>query len=381
MTDGEPASRFAPAERATEEIVTRQSRLLAAVPFLQQLYDAVTDIVVILNPQRQIVFCNRRLAEALGVDDRRKLCGLRLGEAIGCHYARLSQGGCGTSEFCEACGALDAVLVSQCGDESARECSILRDDGQEPLDLLVRATPLELGEKRFSVVAATDISHEKRRKALERAFFHDLMNTALGLMFAARELVGTPPERTEEAARRIQDVVRRLLEEVQEQRDLAAAENRDLAARPVNIRARPFLEGLMRLYRRLADERGCRFVMAARSQDTLMKSDPTLLGRVLGNMIKNALEASGPDQTVTVGCKPAGGKVEFWVRNDGVMPRKVQHRIFQRSFSTKGVGHGLGTYSMKLLSERYLKGTVTFTSSPQRGTVFTASFPPTLEGA
>jgi sensor histidine kinase regulating citrate/malate metabolism len=44
--------------------------------------------------------------------------------------------------------------------------------------------------------------------------------------------------------------------------------------------------------------------------------------------------------------------------------------LFRRSFSTKGRGRGIGTYSMKLLGEKYLKGRVWFTSSPNAGTTF-----------
>lgn len=56
------------------------------------------------------------------------------------------------------------------------------------------------------------------------------------------------------------------------------------------------------------------------------------------------------------------------------MPRTSQLQIFQRSFSTKGKGRGLGTYSIKLLTERYLKGTA---SPPQRrmGQPFRYRFP------
>jgi sensor histidine kinase regulating citrate/malate metabolism len=44
--------------------------------------------------------------------------------------------------------------------------------------------------------------------------------------------------------------------------------------------------------------------------------------------------------------------------------------MFKRSFTTKGIGRGLGTYSMKLLGEKYLKGKVGFESSKQNGTTF-----------
>jgi signal transduction histidine kinase len=67
------------------------------------------------------------------------------------------------------------------------------------------------------------------------------------------------------------------------------------------------------------------------------------------------------------------------VHNPGFMTRDVQLQVFQRSFSTKGAGRGLGTYSIKLLTERYLKGTVSFTTDPEAGTTFRVRYPLTLE--
>ncbi|MBE2197330.1 MAG: hypothetical protein IAE79_01890 [Anaerolinea sp.] len=65
----------------------------------------------------------------------------------------------------------------------------------------------------------------------------------------------------------------------------------------------------------------------------------------------------------------------FWVHNPAVMSPTVQLQIFKRSFSTKAHDRGLGTYSIKLLSERYLGGAISFTSSAGEGTVFTAVYP------
>ena len=101
----------------------------------------------------------------------------------------------------------------------------------------------------------------------------------------------------------------------------------------------------------------------------------TPLRRVIGNLIKNALEASEKGQTVTLGCTAVDTGVEFWVNNAGSMPRPVQLQMFQRSFSTKGAGRGLGTYSVKLLTGKYLKGKVSFTTSPDAGTTFRVSYP------
>jgi sensor histidine kinase regulating citrate/malate metabolism len=57
------------------------------------------------------------------------------------------------------------------------------------------------------------------------------------------------------------------------------------------------------------------------------------------------------------------------------MPEDVQLQVFKRSFTTKGKGRGLGTYGVKLLNERCLKGEVGFESSKGRGTTFFARYP------
>jgi signal transduction histidine kinase len=62
------------------------------------------------------------------------------------------------------------------------------------------------------------------------------------------------------------------------------------------------------------------------------------------------------------------------------MPSSVQRQVFNRSFSTKGAGRGLGTYSVKLLTERYLKGKAGFTSSEADGTTFFVILPALLGG-
>ena len=50
-------------------------------------------------------------------------------------------------------------------------------------------------------------------------------------------------------------------------------------------------------------------------------------------------------------------------------------QIFKRSFSTKGKGRGLGTYSVRLLAENYLKGKAGFISNEKEGTIFFVDLP------
>jgi sensor histidine kinase regulating citrate/malate metabolism len=103
-------------------------------------------------------------------------------------------------------------------------------------------------------------------------------------------------------------------------------------------------------------------------------SDVTLIRRILGNMVKNALEASPKGDVVTLGVDVRRGQLVFWVHNSAVIPAVYQQRIFQRDFSTKGSGRGLGTYSMKILGN-FLSGDVSFISETNSGTRFFLSLP------
>ena len=64
------------------------------------------------------------------------------------------------------------------------------------------------------------------------------------------------------------------------------------------------------------------------------------------------------------------------VWNGQPVAESVAPRVFERYVTTNPEpGHGLGTYSMKLLGERYLRGEVSFQSSEADGTVFSISLP------
>jgi len=92
------------------------------------------------------------------------------------------------------------------------------------------------------------------------------------------------------------------------------------------------------------------------------------------------MEAIPSGHRIVLKAKDYGDYVRFSVFNNTYMERDVQMQIFQRSYSTKGQNRGVGTYSMKLLGERYLQGTVGFTSTEKQGTVFYIDLPVSPEG-
>jgi signal transduction histidine kinase len=107
-----------------------------------------------------------------------------------------------------------------------------------------------------------------------------------------------------------------------------------------------------------------------------LESDVRLLRRILGNLVKNALEAVAPGGAVDLSATGDESGVHVTVWNTGCIPSAVQAQIFQRSFTTKrGLGRGIGTYSVQLFTEQVLGGTVDFTSSAEAGTSFRIHLP------
>jgi signal transduction histidine kinase len=371
---------FAPAERAAAAEVQKQGDQLRDMPLLRQFIDASPEILVVLNDCRQVVYSNRALLDLLGVKCEEDLCGLRPGEVLHCVHANENEAGCGTTEFCSTCGAVRAILDGLAGNESVQECRIGVESG-DSLDLRVRATPLKLADQQFVVLAVVDISNEKRRQALERIFFHDILNTAGGVNGYAYLLTMGAAEDLDKMADSVYRLSNRLIDEIKGQRELLAAESNELRPELVSVDSLPVLHEVAELYRQHQVAEGREVVVDPASESVRFPSDRALLTRVVGNMTKNALEASPEGGRVTLSCRRDGDHCLFEVHNPSFMPRHVQLQIFQRSYSTKGAGRGLGTYSMKLLSERYLGGGVSFESNEDTGTVFRARYPVTPTGA
>jgi hypothetical protein len=370
------ATFFASPERSKVEELDRLHALLAGDEGLCTLLDAMPEFVMVVCSTRQILLGNRALADFAASRGCSAFIGARPGELLSCRHALSAPSGCGTGEACRSCGAVEAILAGLAGNRSCCECRVLREtpDGPEALDLKVWGTPFRWKGEALALVVAVDISDEKRRKVLERIFFHDILNTA-GAISGLAELLVDGILTLDEAKENLMETVRSLVEEIRSQRELLAAESNELVVNPTPVHSRLFLEAVALIYRNTPLGREREIKISPGAIETIFSCDERLLARVIGNLVKNALEASPEGGTVTLGCSVKGGEIVFWFNNCGVIPRETQLQIFNRSFSTKEPGRGIGTYSVKILTERYLKGRVAFTSNADDGTTFTVALP------
>jgi signal transduction histidine kinase len=374
----EEKTRFASPERSPMEETEASRTLLTSHEFFKEFFGAVPGIIAILNKNRQVVYANDEFIASMGSKSLEALLGKRPGEAISCIHSAEELSGCGTAEACSVCGAVNAILESQITQQKAtREARITSSvNGQDKIwDLKVTSSPITFLDEHFYIFSVEDISNEKRRVALERIFFHDILNIAGGLSGLLAVLkAGTDPEETRNLIDMSEEASRNLIEEIMLQRQIVAAENNDLVINPENIKSREFLLSVISKIRFHNASAGKNIIIEDKSADFEFRSDRILLQRVIINLLKNALEATPADGIVTIGCSNLNHKNMFYVCNSGVMPREVQLQIFQRSFSTKGKGRGIGTYSIKLLTEKYLDGKVSFVTNESEGTRFTLEF-------
>lgn len=371
-------TKFAPALRSSSDHIIKESRVVASQKLFGEILEAINGKSILIDNNRQIIYANNDFVNLLGLKNMNPILGMRLGEVISCIHSGEEQFGCGTSAACAYCGAVNAILESQkTGSKSAKECRITTfvDEKLKSWDLFITSSPISLAGNLYYIVSIEDISHKKRRSALEKTFFHDLLNSAGGLNGLLTILKdGISPEEAPEIINLSEEASRDILDEIMMHTQLRAAENGDLHVKiePVNS-----IELLVSSVKKISSHKvgqNKKVIISENSANINFQTDRILLQRVIINLIKNALEATPQSGTIFVGLKDNGDKIIIWVKNSEVIPMDVQLQLFQRSYSTKGDNRGIGTYSIKLLTENYLKGKVSFISNETDRTIFSLEF-------
>lgn len=83
-------------------------------------------------------------------------------------------------------------------------------------------------------------------------------------------------------------------------------------------------------------------------QPLRVNAPDSMVAMVIGNVVRNALQ-HGSGSTVYCQLRDA----TLTVSNAGTIDENVAHRIFERNFSTRSGGHGMGLYLVRRICERY----------------------------
>ncbi|SKA90665.1 PAS domain S-box-containing protein [Paucidesulfovibrio gracilis DSM 16080] len=235
--------------------------------------------------------------------------------------------------------------------------------------------------------AIQDVSEQRRmeqmRRDVEHIMRHDLQTPLAAAATAARAFKDDdnlrPPQRF--VLQEIERTTNRVLTMVRRHRDMFRMETGRYGLRPRSVDltdvARTvrrelstlLLEGRVDLHIR------CN-ARPLREEDTLLlDADPFLLQTMLGNLVQNAVEASAPEEQVTLllDTLPDGKRIQ--VHNHAPVPETVRETFFEKyATAGKSQGTGLGTYSARLIA-RTLGGDIHMETSEKRGTTLTVYLP------
>ena len=357
----------------------RQFEAINESPVVAAVLNSVSGLLAVLNEERQTVAVNDSFIAMLGIDNPASILGLRPGEVVNCIHAGEEGPGCGTGAFCATCGAAIAIAATLSTNRPEERKCILTTrtkEGVEDFCFEVKASPLELGGRRFVILFLQNISEQERRSALARTFIHDFRNMVMGLGCTIELMSKGGRADFPRQHARIRRIAESLARELRVQTAMTGCSYGDVPAAPGEGTVQQVVQELKDLASTHPAAAAKRLTVEEPLPDVSLFADLYLLFRVLSNMVINAFEATDDDGEIRLRVNMDGEAVVFSVWNQVEIPRSTALRIFQRYFSTKREpGRGMGTFSMKLIGEKLLNGKVSFTTSEKDGTVFSFSLP------
>ena len=125
----------------------------------------------------------------------------------------------------------------------------------------------------------------------------------------------------------------------------------------------------------IAAQAGLAIAVTPPSSALAIEGDLFALGRVLQNLLQNALQATPPNGRIWLATRAVEGRAVLEVGDTGcgIAPERLPH-VFDDYVTTKRRGLGLGLAISRRIVEQ-LGGTIAVTSEVGKGSVFTLSFP------
>ena len=267
----------------------------------------------------------------------------------------------GKSAILRAVG--NAATIKNLDDERRREQEAKERYQQELQEVVIRLT---VANEQLRQAAAF-------REEVENIMRHDL-KAPLCIIIGAPELIRMTPDllteeqngwlnNIESAGRRMLDMINRSLDLFKieqgmytlrlEAVDLLSVAQEVIGHNTTLIRAKDLAVDMM------VDDHPC-----TKTDVFVVQGERLLCYSMLGNLLKNALEASPTGESVTFRFKSDDPMVVS-IRNRGSVPETIRDRFFQK-FSTEGKKHGtgLGAYSARLIAELHCARISVDTSVP-----------------
>ena len=245
--------------------------------------------------------------------------------------------------------------------------------------LLFKGTELAIG-------FFTDISERKRveklREDVEHMVQHDLRSPTMAVqtMFKLFDRADNLTKDQRELLLSVKNASQRMIRIIDMSRALFKMESGTYLLAPETLDLLPMTENVVEELRPLMRVKKISLTVnlggkpVGENHVFMIKSEEVLCYALLANLLKNAIEASPKEKSVTLNFNTTDSHT-IAVHNQGVIPATIRDTFFDKYVTSGKVhGTGLGTYTSHLITTS-LGGRISFTTSEKNGTTITVSLP------
>lgn len=273
-------------------------------------------------------------------------------------------------------GLADMLLVAAAGDTR----TLTLHDGESTRQLSLQVSQSRIRDRNLRILVVNDIHNELDNKeidswiSLTRVLTHEIMNSVSPITSLSESLRTLVPDTSSELYKGL-DVIHSTGKGIEGFVESYRQFTHIPTPAPTLFYVRGLVERAVRLVQGGPEHSRIDFRWSVEPEDMLLHADENLVGRVLNNLLKNAVEAVGEETDGWVEIRTFLNEREdvvIEVSDSGdPIPPEVEERIFIPFFTTKTDGSGIGL-SISRQIMRLSGGTLTLRTKPH--TTFTMTF-------
>lgn len=272
-------------------------------------------------------------------------------------------------------GLADLLLAAAAGDTR----TLTLHDVESTRQLSLQVSQSRIRDRNLRILVVNDIHNELDNKeidswiSLTRVLTHEIMNSVSPITSLSESLRTLVPDTSSELYKGL-DVIHSTGRGIEGFVESYRQFTHIPTPAPTLFYVRGLVERAVQLVQSVPENTRINFRWSVEPGDMLLHADENLVGRVLNNLLKNAVEAigQGNDGWVEVrGFLNERGDVVMEVSDSGgPIPPEVEERIFIPFFTTKTDGSGIGL-SISRQIMRLSGGTLTLRTRPNTTFVMT----------
>ena len=265
------------------------------------------------------------------------------------------------------------VRMGEMGLQKKNEKIHLKNATRE-IDSLINSYNKMVDDLAESAEKLAKTERENAWQEMARQVAHEIKNPLTPMRLTIQSFEHTFDPNDADSAKKLKDFSKLLIQQIDTMSEVAEAFS-DFASLPKsNMKNSDLVEVTQMAISIFQQEY---IVFSSNAPHVFLQIDRTQWIRVITNLVQNALQSVSKKKTPQIGvqiiAEPEQTIISIMDNGSGIPPN-LKSKIFEPKFTTKSAGMGLGLGIVKNIIKSH-NGTITFVSTPNKGTTFTIVLP------